>query len=39
MIRINDDEKMMDIVNGSVDLELFDLTLGTYVVNAEYSEK
>ena len=37
-IRINDDEKVLDIVNGSADLKLFGLAPGTYVVNAEYPE-
>ena len=37
-IRINDDEKEVGIVNGTAHLALFDLTPGTYTVNAEYLE-
>ena len=37
-IFINDDERIMDIVNGSVELELSDLADGTYFVEAIYPE-
>ena len=37
-IYINDDERIVDIVNGSANLELSDLADGTYVVEAVYPE-
>jgi len=37
-IHINDDEKVVDIVNGSVSLVLSDLAPGTYLVNVTYPE-
>ena len=37
-IFINDDERIVDIVNGSATLELSDLADGTYVVEAVYPE-
>ena len=37
-IHINDDEKVVDIVNGSANLVLSDLTLGTYLLNVTYPE-
>ena len=37
-IHINDDEKVVDIVNGSANLVLSDLTPGTYILNATYPE-
>ena len=37
-IYINDDEKVVDIVNGSANLVLSDLTPGTYLVKVTYPE-
>ena len=37
-IHINDDEKVVDIVNGSASLVLSDLAPGTYLVNVTYPE-
>ncbi|WP_295593123.1 hypothetical protein [uncultured Methanobrevibacter sp.] len=37
-IHINDDEKVVDIVNGSASLMLSDLAPGTYLVNVIYPE-
>ena len=37
-IHINDDEKVVDIVNGSASLVLSDLAPGTYLVNVIYPE-
>ena len=37
-IHINDDEKVVDIVNGSASLVLSDLVPGTYLVNVIYPE-